>query len=559
MRTNTHRGTVKNMAPRRLGKHSWLPIATAGYLFAASCLHQAAAQKNAWTWIGGNTASNQPGNYGTLGKSAAANLPPARWSAASWIDKDGNLWLFGGSGYDPVTGGVGTMTNDLWEYSPFLKQWTWMGGSKIAEARIHGVYGTRGEPGKANTPGARTGAVSWTDKNGNFWLFGGGGYDAMGHVGDLNDLWRYSPSTHQWTWICGSATVEPKSSRPGLYGTLGVFTRENVPGAREQSVSWKDSAGNLWLFGGTGNDADANVGALNDLWEYRPDINEWAWMGGSEKASKSVGWPGVYGIRGAHTPGINPGSRSESAAWTDETGDLWLFGGGGYDKSDSPANLNDLWEFSQSIKAWIWQGGSDISLGCSKNNSPILDCKGQPGIYGKLGEPADGNTPGGRAGAVAWKDANGNFWLFGGQGFDSAGNRGSLNDLWEFNPHTHFWTWFGGSSTESGCRFIPAGVTFCEGRPGEYGAKGVPDPASHPGARTEAAAWVDKQRNLWLFGGYGMDSLGKQMGVLNDLWEYQQSPAANTPLEKPRSTPSPSPPPKPKRPPPSAPPAQPPQ
>ncbi len=523
-------------------------IAFAGCLFAAcSPSHTAAQATPSWIWKGGSSSIDQPGKYGILGKPGPENLPPGRWSSATWIDKDGNLWLFGGSSFNAATGSRGDLANDLWKFSPNLNQWTWMGGSRGIGLGRPAYYGTKGEPGKHNIPGPRSGAVSWTDKSGNFWLFGGSGYDALGKSADLNDLWKLDLSAGKWTWVSGSATaiVSHHDGRPGVYGTLGVASHENAPGGRSGAAGWTDPADNLWLFGGDGHDADGNAGALNDLWEYRPTLNEWAWMGGSNKVSKSVGWPGVYGVLGANSPASWPGSRSEPAPWTDGNGDLWLFGGGGYDTADSPANLNDLWEFSRSSKEWIWRGGSDLSLGCSKNNSPILDCKGQPGVYGKLGEPAVGNIPGGRAGAVTWKDPNGNVWLFGGQGFDSVGNRGSLNDLWEFNPHTHLWTWFGGSSTESGCKFIPAGVTFCYGQPGEYGTSGRPDPANHPGARTEAAAWVDKQGNLWLFGGYGMDSAGKEMGALNDLWEYQQAPAANTPSEKPRSMPSPSPPPKP--------------
>ena len=36
----------------------------------------------------------------------------------------------------------------------------------------------------------------------------------------------------------------------GVYGTKGVPDAANVPGAREESISWTDSHGNLWLFGG---------------------------------------------------------------------------------------------------------------------------------------------------------------------------------------------------------------------------------------------------------------------------------------------------------------------
>ena len=38
--------------------------------------------------------------------------------------------------------------------------------------------------------------------------------------------------------------------QPGVYGTQGIAAASNVPGGRENAVSWTDSKGNLWLFGG---------------------------------------------------------------------------------------------------------------------------------------------------------------------------------------------------------------------------------------------------------------------------------------------------------------------
>ena len=46
-----------------------------------------------------------------------------------------------------------------------------------------GVYGTKGVASSINVPGARSGAVSWTDNSRNLWLFGGYGY-ATGTSGD---------------------------------------------------------------------------------------------------------------------------------------------------------------------------------------------------------------------------------------------------------------------------------------------------------------------------------------------------------------------------------------
>ena len=101
---------------------------------------------------------------------------------------------------------------------------------------------------------------------GNLWLFGGYGYNATGGLGALNDLWRYSPSTGQWTWVSGG----DGNNASGVYGTLGTASAGNVPGARQAATSWIDSSGKLWLFGGYGYDSSGSLGYLNDLWQYNP-------------------------------------------------------------------------------------------------------------------------------------------------------------------------------------------------------------------------------------------------------------------------------------------------
>jgi N-acetylneuraminic acid mutarotase len=44
--------------------------------------------------------------------------------------------------------------------------------------------------------------------------------------------------------------------------------------------------------------------------------------------------------------------------------------------------------------------------------------------------------PGGRNSISSWIDTSGNLWLFGGDGYDSTGELGYLNDLWQYNPST---------------------------------------------------------------------------------------------------------------------------
>lgn len=363
-----------------------------------------------WTWVSGSKSTDQPGVYGTMRQAGSGNVPGARYGAVSWTDGQGNLWLFGGTGYDSA-GNVGPL-NDLWEYSN--GEWIWTGGSKLIDQP--GTYGTQGKPAVANFPGARSGAVGFADSAGNFWLFGGQGCDSTSDCGGaLNDLWEYSGG--QWTWVKGANVSYP--AQPGIYGTEGTPAPGNLPGARYSATGWIDPSDTLWVFGGVGyNTLYNNVAWLNDLMKFSG--SQWTWMSGYDNLIDQYG---TYGVEGTPAPGNVPGSRNSAASWTDASGNLWLFGGSGFGAASSSAGsyLNDLWKFSAG--QWIWESGSSIA--------------GQPGIYGTLGVPSANTIAGARYGAVTWTDANGNLWLFGGTGLDSTtvgGDGGDLNDLWVFHP-----------------------------------------------------------------------------------------------------------------------------
>jgi N-acetylneuraminic acid mutarotase len=463
---------------------------------------------NKWTWeSGSNTVGSNntgvSGVYGTLGIAAASNVPCGRESAVSWTDSSGNLWLFGGDGYDS-TGKYGYL-NDLWEFNPASKEWTWVSGANSSGVYggQSGVYGTLGVAAASNVPGGRVHAVSWIDSSGNLWLFGGGGYDSKGISGELNDLWEFDPSTKEWTWVSGANAVGSRNGgASGVYGTLGVAAASNVPGGRQSAVSWTDSSGNLWLFGGSGFDSTGEKRYLNDLWEFDPSTKEWTWVSGANTVGSAyIGAFGVYGILGVAAVGNVPGGRQSAVSWTDSSGNLWLSGGFGFDSTGEEGNLNDLWEFNPATKKWTWVSGA--------NTLGLYD--GQSGVYGTLGVAAAGNVPGGRSGAVSWIDSSGTLWLLGGGGFDSTGEDGYLNDLWEFGPSTKEWTWVGGSYS-IGTAFI--------GAMGVYGTLGVAAVYNVPGERANAVSWTDSSGNLWLFGGFGVDSTGNY-GSLNDLWKYQ--------------------------------------
>ena len=203
-----------------------------------------------------------------------------------------------------------------------------------------------------------------------------------------------------WTWMGGSDTVPENGGQPGVYNPPGGGSGSDAPGSRQGGVTWKDTEGNLWLFGGAGYDRAGVNGYLNDVWEYAVAHRQWIWLGGgSTVPGTSQGQPGVYGAPGKPSSTNIPGGREGSAGWTDKAGNLWLFGGRGFDSAASSGPLNDLWELDPATGLWSWMGGSAS--------------QGQAGVYGRLGVGADLNVPGGRWGASSWTDAWGRFWLFG--------------------------------------------------------------------------------------------------------------------------------------------------
>jgi N-acetylneuraminic acid mutarotase len=404
----------------RVGSASWTDLSGNLWLFGGGgmdCIGGSGALNDlweynptsgTWTWVSGSNTVDASGSYGARGVASALNVPGARIPAASWTDRSGNLWLFGGTVSDSTN--LTRELNDLWEFNPTNKEWTWVSGTYGSYAV--GVYGVRGVASADNTPGARASAVSWTDKNGNFWLFGG-----VGGNGLFNDLWKFDPTAKTWTWVSGSNNV----GAAGTYGTKGVASTFNVPGSRFGSSGWMDSKGNLWLYGG----GCTAVGppCPDDLWEFNPATTEWTWVAGSN--STTNGQSAVYGTLGTPSALSTPGSRSAAISWIDGSDNLYLFGASrvtysadGYAYSDT----NDLWKFDPKTTQWVWLGGSGI-------NGP----SDTPGYHGTLGVASPANIPTGRDGVVGWTGKDGTFWLFGGEALGGT-TTPFFNDLWRYQP-----------------------------------------------------------------------------------------------------------------------------
>jgi N-acetylneuraminic acid mutarotase len=298
-------------------------------------------------------------------------------------------------------------------------------------------------------------------------------------------LWKYNPYTNQWVWVKGDSA----QSSWGIYGVKGVSNPNNTPGGGEAHVGWVDENGTMWLYGGTGYNDQGQTGGLSDLWKYNPVINEWAWIHGTKNLNQSPS----YGPQGIYSSTSHPGTRIASATWVDTSGSLWLFGGGGYDVFNNNEGLGDLWKYNPVTNQWAWIRGSQIG--------------GRGGSYGTKGTPAATNIPGARAWSVTWVDKNGVFWMFGGEGYGSQGNRGSLNDLWKYNPSTNEWVWVHGNKISR----------INSNQNAQYGNIGDFCSVCTPGVRSHSSGWYDSDNHgLWLFGG----SNNTGGNSLNDLWFY---------------------------------------
>jgi N-acetylneuraminic acid mutarotase len=293
-----------------------------------------------FTWIGGTPIADSSGSYGTIGVPSPANFPSARYSTTACSDHQGNLWMFGWGA--PTLGGPVTY-NDLWEFNTTTGNWTWETGSQFPNPL--GVYGVLGSAAPANTPGGRGSMACWTAPDGKLWFFGGlgeaNGVTKTGSSYNNNDLWTFDPATLLWTWVGGSDTVD----QPSNYGNLGQPTASTYPGARHGQSYWTGKNGDLWLFGGFAMNAYYSYPQVaDDLWRYNIASGQWTWMTG-QPAGSSLGLP-VYGTLGVPSPANTPGSRTYGVTWVDSEGNLWLFGGAGYDSTGTVGYLSDLWRYT---------------------------------------------------------------------------------------------------------------------------------------------------------------------------------------------------------------------
>ncbi|XP_077865700.1 uncharacterized protein LOC144352634 [Saccoglossus kowalevskii] len=406
-----------------------------------------------WTWIDGADFRNQT----SLTEENSVQYPGSRSGAAYWQDNNGNIWMFGGEGFDvsetinqadselpfyPSNGAETYLLNTLWKFDIHKNSWSLVhhGGSE------------------KDVPVARHYAAACGVTGELYLLYGGIGYKYETH----SDLWLFDISMLKWERL--STTQSDK----------------NVPEARGDVAYWCTQDA-LWLYGGL----RSNFEVLSDFWKFSLKSKTWT------KLSITIENSGRELVRS-----LNP--RNGAMTWNVNDTDLYMFAGNSIQNYEHYRHLanglsSDMWKFSTMSGNWTFLAG-------------FTETK-QPGNYGERGEINKKNNPGCREHGATWVDKDNNLWLFGGEGTATLPvgiytQTDPLADLWKFDTSVRSWIFFGGSKSEE-ARAV-------------YGSKLKPDPSNLPPPRCESLAWYYND-TVYLFGGIGHDNY-EQDGWLNDLW-----------------------------------------
>mgnify|MGYP006271802069 CR=1 FL=1 len=399
-----------------------------------------------------------------------------------------------------------------------VPQWAYMGGPKASirpSDNPDSVLDLCGHyppaPGVVDTaawPRWRLEAATWTDAEGDLWLFGGKGYylcsaEDEANQGSivLNDLWEYRVSEGRWHWHGGKRHY----ANQGAPGPLDRFSEQGWPSPRYAALHWKDAQGRFWLYGGAGYPNPYNFAHYADLWCYDPALGQWSRRSGGRSGANPCP---QYARRNQAHPGNHPGGRSlknygtnrqqhsqhglpsNRHVWVDDQGRVWMYGAKGmvnynvlpYEPLCEGASylrfsesMADLWRLDPETGLWTWlEGGPDLS---------------RRARY----QPSGRSHPGASLPLFTWIDRQGrlqmlrtaapvaNGPLYGDPTNPTAYEDFPQNDRWAYDPGTGRWRWGGRDSTYP--------------RRPRYGA------AAGPGSMRQSAAWADTAGLLWMYGG----------------------------------------------------------
>eukprot|EP01119_Soliformovum_irregulare_P025559 TRINITY_DN9502_c0_g1_i4.p1 TRINITY_DN9502_c0_g1~~TRINITY_DN9502_c0_g1_i4.p1 ORF type:complete len:795 (+),score=227.52 TRINITY_DN9502_c0_g1_i4:335-2386(+) len=280
------------------------------------------------------------------------------------LDAQGNVWIFGGEGTDPV--GSRGWRQDLWKYS--AGSWTQVGGST-----------QNGQLWSSTSPSSRRGCMCWfDDAKQTFNVWGGQGFSIEGWwYATLIDEWSFSVTSKTWTLINGNGS-----------GLIPAST--NHPGSRSFSA-WTRQDGILYVYGGQVSWQNFAEIYSQDIWKF--DGQVWTKLGGKYNLNAS----------GNFQDEVFPGSLDFTSMVIDRAGRyLYIHGGWGYTTANKPGHLSNLWRFDLTTNSWNLLSG----------NSTLM---APPNFPGNVGTYSPTAFPGCRRQHVTWMDNSGGIFIFGGE------------------------------------------------------------------------------------------------------------------------------------------------
>jgi len=265
-----------------------------------------------------------------------------------------------------------------------------------------------------------------------------------------------------WKWVSGSAT-----SGANVYGTTGVPSISNHPSARYTPLHWIDNEGHFWLYGGGSN--------RSDLWSYNPSTNEWTFFGSNSTP--------VYNTKGVSSATTWPGGSGYGGAqWTDNNGDLWMYGSS---VVGAGALTNDLWKYNIASGQWTWMHGDADAV-----SGPVFGVQGVPDLSNTPGKTKAETT-------CSWVDNSNNLYMF-----DDV-----YGIMWKFDIALNQWVWMTGIS----------------GGFASYGTIGVYSPSCYPGIGSASIehgmwnTWTDNDNCFWFI--IDVAPMGGGLPFL-EMWKY---------------------------------------